>query len=142
MKRLVIFGLAAVMVVLLVLFWPSSQSREMVILVHMIDNQDRWFREKLEEFEKGKNVTLKVVSFDLMTEAESWLEREREAGTKTIGLVKIQKQMLATLAEEGLVMPLSLRESIKSPQQQGKDVLCKEGSIGTLLARLGLAPAT
>lgn len=139
MKRLVILGLAAVMVVLLVLVWLSQQSREITILVHMIDNQDRWFREKLKEFEEDKKVTLKVVSFDLMTEVESWLERERETGSKTIGLVKIQKQMLATLAEEGLVMPLILREGTESPGKQGSDVLCKEGFSGTLLAQLGLA---
>jgi ABC-type glycerol-3-phosphate transport system substrate-binding protein len=73
----------------------------------MIDNQDRWFRERLKGFAEEHHVDLKFVSYDRTAELRALLESERDATVKTIGLVKIQKPMLATLVEEGLVMPLA-----------------------------------
>jgi len=106
MKRLVIVVFVAALVVVLVLHWQSQRSTEITILVHMIDNQGRWFRERLKGFEEENDVDLKFVSFDRMAEVKALLESERDASVKTIGLVKIQKPMLATLVQEELVMPL------------------------------------
>lgn len=115
MRRAAIVGFAILLVLPLVFYWQFQRRTEMTILVRMIDSQDRWFRGALEEFQEDYHVTLKVLSFDRMDEVRSWLERERDNGADKIGLVKIQKQMLATLVEQGLVMPL-----------------CKEGLIGRL----------
>jgi hypothetical protein len=106
MRRAVIVGLAILLVLLLAFYWQFQRRTEMTILVRMIDSQDRWFRGALEEFQQDYNVTIKVLSFDRMDEVRSWLERERDNGIDKIGLVKVQKQMLATLVDEDLILPL------------------------------------
>ena len=79
---------------------------DMTILARMVDHQDRWFREKIKEFERRNRVQLEVVTFELISDVDGILRREKDSGNKTIGLVKTHKEMIVPLVEAELMNPL------------------------------------
>ena len=76
----------------------SSDVRSFVLVVRMMEMQDRWFRENIiPPFEKKYNARVTVVSFDKFWDLEVMLRLERERGRHTIGLVKTPLEMTRPL---------------------------------------------
>jgi ABC-type glycerol-3-phosphate transport system substrate-binding protein len=75
-----------------------GDTRSFVLVVRMMEMQDRWFRENIiPPFEKKYNAKVTVVSFDKFWDLEVMLRLERDRGRHTIGLVKTPLEMTRPL---------------------------------------------
>jgi len=97
----------------------KEEKTEMTVLIRMMDIQDLWFRQKMEEFEKRNQVKLNVVTFDQIEDVKGMIELEIKTGGKKIGLVKTASEMIYPLAKENLMIPL---EQVIDSVQLTKDL--------------------
>jgi ABC-type glycerol-3-phosphate transport system substrate-binding protein len=117
-------GITTLSVLLLALITTLScgkkeEKTEMTVLIRMMDIQDLWFRQKMEEFEKQNQVKLNVVTFDQIEDVKGMIELEMKTGGKKIGLVKTAREMIYPLAKENLMLPL---QEIVDSVQLAKDL--------------------
>ena len=96
----------------------KEEKIEMTVLIRMMDIQDLWFRQKIEEFEKQNQVKLNVVTFDQIEDVKGMIDLEMKTGGRRIGLVKTAKEMLFPLVDENLMLPL---EEIVDSDQLAND---------------------
>jgi maltose-binding protein MalE len=101
----------------------------MTILIHMIDAQDRWFRQEIQGFAERNDIELNFVGYERLSDVESTLRLEKESKIRRIGLVKTHKDMVGPLAADRLVLPLS--EIV--PEQQLQEDLSDYLTVATNL---------
>ncbi|MBN2039590.1 MAG: extracellular solute-binding protein [Spirochaetes bacterium] len=78
----------------------SDDKKDFVIVIRMMEMQDRWFRENIiRSFEKKHNVNIKVVSFDKFGDLEIMLKLDRDNNQHKTGLVKTPLQMTRPLLD-------------------------------------------
>ncbi len=78
----------------------SEERPAFVLLVRMMDMQDRWFRQEIiTPFEKKYDAAVTVVSFDKYWDLEVMLKLERDSKRRAIGLVKVPLEMTRPLKE-------------------------------------------
>ncbi|MGB2696629.1 MAG: extracellular solute-binding protein, partial [Candidatus Zixiibacteriota bacterium] len=94
----------------------KKEKKEMTVLIRMMDIQDLWFRQTIEEFEKQNQVKLNVVTFDQIQDVKGMIELEIKTGEKKIGLVKTAREMVYPLVKGNLMLPL--QEIVDSSQLQ------------------------
>jgi ABC-type glycerol-3-phosphate transport system substrate-binding protein len=82
------------------------ETKEMTIVIRMMDAQDQWFRNKIKEFEKKYDVKITVATFDQYADLERMLKLEKDNNKNTIGLVKTPKEMVYTLYSKDYIMPV------------------------------------
>ncbi len=106
----------------LLVFWTAcgADSRpEMIVLIRMIDQQDRWFRQKIQEFGRREGVRFHVVTFNSISDVQRMLELDARGGMGRVGLVKTHKEMLQPLVDQDLMLPL---DEIFGPAQLRRDL--------------------
>lgn len=80
---------------------------EMTILIRMMDQQDRWFREELiPAFENKYASKITVVTFDKYPDIEVMTDLEVKSGRHTIGVIKTPLEEVYPLVAKGYMMPL------------------------------------
>ncbi len=111
----------------------GEEQKEMVVLIRMMQPQEKWFRQKITQFEREYNVKITVATYDQLSDVERSLQLDRDSGQHSIGLVKTQKAMLSSLIRKNYVMPLeeAVRDDIQLEQdlQEYIDLAIEIGTI-------------
>lgn len=108
----------------------ETQTKEMTIVIRMMDAQDQWFRDKIKEFESKKGVKITVATFDQFVDLEKMLELEKSKGKSVIGLVKTPKEMVYTLQSKGYIMPIKGAGATDSDLKDYTKMSLEIGKIG------------
>lgn len=119
-KGIIISGMLLLALITTFSCAKKEEKTEMTVLIRMMDIQDLWFRQKMEEFEKQNRVKLNVVTFDQIEDVKGMIELELKTGGEKIGLVKTAREMIYPLAKENLMIPL---QGIVDSVQLAKDLV-------------------
>ncbi len=85
----------------------GPQQKEITVLIHMLQNQEKHFRnEILNPFEKENNCKVNIASFDKMWYIETALDLQKEKKNPNIALVKVPFEMTRVLVGKQLMEPL------------------------------------
>lgn len=116
---------AKILIGLLVFFFCINHNsfaadKEMIVLVRMMDIQDKFFRSTIiPEAEKKFGVKLRVVTFDKLADIETMVNLEKRAGKKSIGLIKTELTEIHAMVRLNNMMAL---EDIVSVATLKKDM--------------------
>lgn len=98
----------------------SGETKEMTVLIRMMDAQDKYFREEiLQKFAEQYGVKINVVVFDQEDDIQAMVKLEKDSGNHTIGLIKTYDTMVTPMVAAGYMMPL---KDIVGEDQLKKDL--------------------
>jgi len=119
----------------------AKQAKEMIVLIRMMDIQDKWFRSTLiPEAEKELGIKLKVVTYNKLSDIETMVNLEKQSGKKTIGLIKTELTEVNPMVSLGNMLPL---ENIVGPDALKKDMgeyLDRAVDFGTINGKIYYIP--
>jgi len=85
----------------------ARETKEMIVLIRMMDIQDKWFRSTLiPAAEKELGVKLRVVTFDKISDIETMVKLEKKSGKKMIGLIKTELTEVHPMVKLDNMIPL------------------------------------
>ncbi len=117
----------------------STEPQNLVLLIRMMDMQDRWFRQNIiAPFEKKYGVEVTVVSFDKFWDLEVMLRLERDSQRHAIGLVKVPLEMTRPL--ETLMVPYDDLMDQEALQTLKAEYDPKAVEVGTIHGKLFYVP--
>jgi ABC-type glycerol-3-phosphate transport system substrate-binding protein len=98
----------------------AGEVREFTLLIRMMDQQDRWFREELvPSFAKEAGAKITVVTFDQFPDIEVMADLEHKSGRHTIGVIKTPMEEVFPMVAKKFMMPL---KDIVGEEQLRKDL--------------------
>ena len=104
--------------------------REMTLVIRMMDEQHRWFRENIViPFEKEHNCKINVATFDKLTDIEIMLSAEAKNNKHETGLVKVMVEALTPLKD--YMMPLEDAVGKEKVTKDMQEYVDKAVEIGT-----------
>jgi ABC-type glycerol-3-phosphate transport system substrate-binding protein len=102
-----VFVVLCMAVVMSVLPQTGEAVEEVTILIRMMDMQDQWFRKELiPKAEEELGVKIHVATFNNEEDIEQMVKMEKEAGKKTIALVKTPQAEVDPMVKLELLLAL------------------------------------
>jgi hypothetical protein len=102
-----VFVVLCMAVVMSVLPQTGEAVEEVTILIRMMDMQDQWFRKELiPKAEEELGVKINVATFNNEEDIEQMVKMEKEAGKKTIALVKTPQAEVDPMVKLELLLAL------------------------------------
>jgi ABC-type glycerol-3-phosphate transport system substrate-binding protein len=100
--------------------YGQAETKEITVLIRMMDMQDQWFRSFLiPKAEKALGVKINVATFNKVNDIETMVKLERESGNKSIALVKTDQSEVVPMVKLGNVLAL---DQIVSTEQLKNDL--------------------
>jgi hypothetical protein len=108
----------------------SKEEQEMTLVIRMMDEQHRWFRENIViPFEEEYNCKINVATFDKLTDIEIMLSAEAKSNKHETGLVKVMTEALTPLKD--YMMPLEDAGGKERLTEDLQEYVDKAVEIGT-----------